>query len=127
MLLDCWDILVGQLTAHNTLISDGATVYVTDDNTNINFDSCDNNMFFGHQRIDESNTRLSKIFNGTGEAALEFGNCWSTGYLSVLINRTEIVRMYGQRKAAFHFTYFKGDVLSIKQFNASIAINGCGE
>ena len=126
VLLDCWDILVGQLISQNILISNGTTVYATDENTNIYFDSCDNNMSFGH-KLGESNTQMSKIFNGTGDATLEFGNCWTTGYLSVLINRTEIGRMYGQTEASFKISYSKGDVLSIQQFNASFAINGCGK
>ena len=83
-------------------------------------------MSFGH-KLGESNTQMSKNFNGTGDATLEFGNCWTTGYLSVLINRTEIGRMYGRTKAELQFSYSEGDVLSIKQFNASFAINGCGK
>ena len=125
-LLDCWDILLGQLTLENVLISNGATVDVTDDNTTINFDSCGNNIFFGHN-IAEPNDQISKIFKGTGKAILLLGNCWSTGYVSVFINETEIGRLFGQRNAALQFSYSKGDELSIKEFNASFVIDGCGK
>ena len=76
---------------------------------------------------------MSTIFKGNGRATLVFGNCWSTGYLSVSINDTEIGRAYGNTKVSVRFSYAKGDVLSIKEINTaiialySIAIDGCGK
>ena len=132
MLLDCRDSLLGELTSKNVMINNGWTVDVTDDNTNTDFDSCDKNTFFGYKDGDQVG-QVSTIFRGTGRATLVFGNCWSTGYLSVYINGTEIGRAYGNTKASVRFSYSKGDALRIKEFNSAIialysfAIDGCGK
>ena len=126
MLLDCWYIAVGQLTSHTILITNETTVDHIEENTIIHFDSCNNTILFG-DNLAESNAQKFKNLEDAGDATLVLKTCLSTGYLLVFINETEIGRAYGQTEATIKFSYTKGDVLIIQQFNASFAINGCGK
>ena len=121
MLIDCWNILLGKLTPKNIMVNNG---WAADDDTNINFDSCDRNIYFGYKAA-ESVGQLSTIFKGTGKANLVFDNCWSSGYLSVLINEDEIVRVHRYTEASIRFNYSKEDVFRIEAFNVSFSVNGC--
>ena len=112
------------------MINNGWEIDVSEDTANIDLDSCDNSTFYGYKN-GELVGQVSTTFEGSGRAVLTFGNCWSTGYLSVSINETEIGRAYANTKASVHFGYTKGDVLSIKEFDNGIiamysfTIDGC--
>ena len=86
---------------------------VTYHNTINNFASCDQTTFYGSKSDTTSAYAVTK-FRGTGGALIEVGNCWNTGFVSILLNNKLITMIRSGRREEIKFNYRAGDVLTIK-------------
>ena len=93
--------------------SNGWAVEATYHNTINNVASCDSSTFFGFMPNGGMAKAITK-FRGTGGAKLTFGNCYSSGFVSVSINNIRIANAYASSMDVIKFNYRKDDVLTIK-------------
>ena len=82
-------------------------------NTLNTFATCDETTFFGSKSNLDAAQVITK-FRGTGGAKLDFGNCWSSGFVSVFLNNALIKMARRNGREVVKFNYRTGDVLAIK-------------
>ena len=68
-----------------------------------------------------STTAMTTSFWGTGEATLEFGNCYKEGEITILLDDTEIAKSKrGEFKSKVSFNVTDGSILTIKTDDKAI-------
>ena len=78
--------------------------------------------FSGYHCCPRSGGYLVTIFKSAGSAMLEYGNCGKNGYVWVSINDQEFSRCAKGMDNVATFSYKKGDILKINEFNGVIKI-----
>ena len=75
--------------------------------------TCNPSTFYGWN----PNTDMAKavtMFRGNGGAKLVLGNCWNSGFVSILINNLVISQLRDNSMEVVKFNYRKWDVLEIR-------------
>ena len=81
--------------------------------------------WFGYSGGDEVGT-LSATMKGSGEATIDFGNCWNAGVVNLYLDDTKLATAsVGQKSIVFKFSYTHGSVLKLKdeEGNAIVSFN----
>ena len=109
----CTDAPLSEVASKETMENNGWALDVTNHNTISNFASCDQYTFYGSKTDTTSAYAVTK-FRGTGGALLDVGNCWNSGFVSIMINNKPITMVRAGQREEIKFNYQKGDVLTIK-------------
>ena len=121
----CTDASLNKVASKETMENNGWVVDVSFHNTVSNYATCDQSTFYG-LKSDTSAAQVVTKFRGTGGAKLEVGNCWNSGFVSILMNDRLITMLRGNSREVIKLTYQTGDVLTIKtvslQTSAILAI-----
>ena len=81
---------------------------------------CGRDTWFGYNYA-QSVGSVQTMFQGTGKATLNFGNCYGSGHVIVYLNGREISRANAyQPRIDVEFQYSKGDILYIVEVNTAI-------
>ena len=111
--IDCSDTSLSQLASKENMENNGWVVDAMFHNTINNVATCDPNTFYGWN----ANSDMAKVvtmFRGNGGAKLVVGNCWNSGFVSIVINNIVISQSRANSIDVVKFNYRKGDVLEIR-------------
>ena len=125
----CPDDAMSNITSSFDMESNGWFVDVDYTNTNIEAricswfptyrSACGVDTFFGYKRINQVGT-VSYTFKGSGNIALNIGNCYNQGFVVIYLNNVIKTYLKGGEYTKFEFEYKKDDELLITESGIAI-------
>ena len=110
------------------MMSNGWNFDFTDDSathTGVGSECVSHKIWYGWSGGNAVGT-FSATLEGSGEATIDFGNCWSAGVVNLYLDDTKLATAsVGQKSMGFIFSFTPGSVLKIKDEggNAVVSFN----